>query len=385
MNRVIAFVPARCGSKSIEFKNIRPIAGKPLIWWNLEALQQCDQVDEIFLATDCDEIEAVATGFQLSKLRIYRREAANARDQSSTESVMLEFLQAHPQPPQTRFLLVQATSPLTRPEDFSAGLERFHQTGADSLLTCVRIKRFFWTASGESINYDYRRRPRRQDFDGQLMENGAFYISKVGNILDSGNRLSGKIAVLELPEFMATELDEPHDWQIMDTLIREHRMQEKNQKIRIRLFASDVDGVLTDAGMYYSEAGDELKKFNTHDGMAFNLMQKAGIKTAMITSEQTVMVERRAKKLKVDYLYQGKWHGDKLDAIRDICRKEGIELSEVAYIGDDINCREALLNVGVAACPANALQQIKNIPGILQLKSRGGEGAVREFYETYLT
>ncbi len=385
MTRVIAFVPARCGSKSIEFKNIRLIADRPLIWWNLEALQQCDQVDEIYLATDCDEIESVAAGFHFSKLRTYRRLPANALDHSSTESVVLEFLQAQPQPPDTVFMLVQATSPLTRPEDFSAGLDRFRQTGADSLLTCVRIKRFFWTESGESINYDYRRRPRRQDFDGQLMENGAFYISSAGAVLTSGNRLSGKIAVLELPEFMATELDEPHDWQIMDALIREHRMKGNNKKIRIKLFASDVDGVLTDAGMYYSENGDELKKFNTHDGMAFNLMQKAGIKTAMITSEQTTMVERRAKKLKVDYLYQGKWHGDKLDAILDICKKEGIDLAEVAYIGDDINCREALLRVGVAACPANALPSIKNIPGILQLKCRGGEGAVREFYETYLT
>ncbi len=383
MSKVIAFVPARCGSKSIEFKNIRPICGRPLIWWNLDALQQCEQVDEVYLATDCDQIEQTAREFGFSKLRIYRRSPANAADHSSTESVMLEFLDAHPQPEDALFLLVQATSPLTRTADFTAGLEQFRSSGADSLLTCVRIKRFFWSPAGESLNYDYRSRPRRQDFDGQLMENGAFYISKVGAVRQSGNRLSGQIAVCELPDFMATELDEPHDWVVMEELIRKHRMSDR-PRLKVRLFVSDVDGVMTDAGMYYSENGDELKKFNTHDGMAFNLMQKAWIKTAMVTSENTQMVERRARKLKVDYLYQGKWHGDKLDAVLDICKKEGFELSEVAYIGDDINCREVLTRVGVAACPANALPVIKNIPGIIRLDTRGGEGAVREFYETYL-
>ena len=74
---------------------------------------------------------------------------------------------------------------------------------------------------------------------------------------------------------------------------------------KIKLFLSDVDGVMTDSGMYYTENGDEFKKFNTHDGMAFNLLKAAGIKTGIITTENTKIVERRAAKLKVDYVYQG--------------------------------------------------------------------------------
>src|SRR6478609_4630834 len=103
---------------------------------------------------------------------------------------------------------------------------------------------------------------------------------------------------------------------------------------KIKLFITDVDGVLTDAGMYYTESGDEFKKFNTHDGMAFDLLRKAGIKTGMITSENTKIVERRAAKLKVDYLYQGKKFADKLSAALEICAKENISIKEVAYIGD---------------------------------------------------
>ena len=150
---------------------------------------------------------------------------------------------------------------------------------------------------------------------------------------------------------------------------------------KIKVFLSDVDGVMTDAGMYYTESGDEFKKFNTHDGMGFNLIQQTGVKIGIITTENTKMVERRAAKLKMDYLYQGKGFGGKLAAAKDICAKENITLEEVAYIGDDVNCIELLQSVGIAACPANATSKVKAIKNIIQLKKNGGEGAVREFID----
>lgn len=156
-------------------------------------------------------------------------------------------------------------------------------------------------------------------------------------------------------------------------------------KPTIKVFITDVDGVLTDAGMYYTESGDEFKKFNTHDGMAFTILRELGIKTAMITSEQTKIVENRAKKLKVDYLYQGAKNEGKLEAARQICEKEGITLQQVSYIGDDINCIPLLKAVGLAACPANAVKKVKEIPGIIHLKTKGGDGAVREFVEMILS
>ena len=161
------------------------------------------------------------------------------------------------------------------------------------------------------------------------------------------------------------------------------KQQAVNTKLqsKIKLLLTDVDGVLTDAGMYYSEAGDELKKFNTHDGMGLQLIREKGIKTGIITSENTKLVERRFQKLKLDYLYQGKREGGKLASVKEICEKEGITLAEVAYIGDDVNCFELLSSVGLAACPADALDVIKNIPGIIQMKKKGGDGCVREFVE----
>ena len=152
-------------------------------------------------------------------------------------------------------------------------------------------------------------------------------------------------------------------------------------KKKIKLLLTDVDGVMTDAGMYYSENGDELKKFNTHDGMGLQLIRQKGIKTGIITSENTKMVERRFDKLKLDYLAQGKRSGGKLDAAKEICLQENISLDEVAYIGDDVNCIELLSAVGLAACPFNAVDAVKSIDGIVYLNKKGGEGCVREFVE----
>lgn len=153
---------------------------------------------------------------------------------------------------------------------------------------------------------------------------------------------------------------------------------------KIRLFLTDVDGTLTDGGMYYTSEGDTMKKFNTRDGMGLQLLQKTGVKVGIITSENTEIVTKRAEKLGIDYLVQGKRDGGKLAAAREICDQLGITINELAYIGDDVNCEELLRHAGLAACPADAMPQVKAIPDIHIMSLKGGEGCVREFINTLL-
>ena len=143
----------------------------------------------------------------------------------------------------------------------------------------------------------------------------------------------------------------------------------------IKIFLSDVDGVLTDGGMYYTESGDEFKKFNCYDGMGMKLLQEKGYKVGIITSEDKQINRNRARKLKLDFDFHG--IKDKLKFIQEFCINENFKLSEIAYIGDDINCFDLLSNVGVCACPKNAVSKIKNIPNIKLLNSSGGNGAFR--------
>ena len=151
---------------------------------------------------------------------------------------------------------------------------------------------------------------------------------------------------------------------------------------RVRLFATDVDGVLTDAGMYYAESGDEWKKFNTHDGMGIKLLQRAGLITAVITMEDTKLVARRAEKLAIPEVYQGVT--DKLPVLRKLVGKYGLTLQEVAYIGDDVNDLDVLKAVGFSASPADALPSIRAAVDYV-CRKKGGEGAVREIADLILS
>ena len=149
----------------------------------------------------------------------------------------------------------------------------------------------------------------------------------------------------------------------------------------VRMLAMDVDGVLTDAGMYYTESGDELKKFTTRDGMGIKLLQAAGLVTAFITREKTSIVERRGQKLAVPEVHQGV--DDKLAVLTTLAKKYGLTLDKVAYIGDDVNDLEALRAVGFSAAPADAMPSVLKAVQYVCAK-KGGEGAVRELADLIL-
>lgn len=167
----------------------------------------------------------------------------------------------------------------------------------------------------------------------------------------------------------------------MKPTIRQAKPASRAVLRQIRLLATDVDGVLTDAGMYYSENGDEWKKFNTRDGMGLKLLQKAGLITAIVTQERTKLVARRAEKLAIPELHQGIM--DKLPVIRAMAERYGLTLRQVAYIGDDINDLEALTAVGWSASPADGMPVVRAAVDYV-CEKKGGEGAVREIVEMIL-
>ena len=374
----IAFIPVRGGSKSIPKKNIKIFCGKPLIYWNLIELENCDQVDEIVVASDSEDIISVVEEFKFSKVVVYRRSNENAQDHSTSESIMLEYINFAKLDLSDVFMLVQATSPFTKSNDFSNGLKMMNSY--DTVFSCAKIKRFIWDKDSNPLNYDFKNRPRRQDFDGTFMENGAFCISLVSDIIKYNNRISGNIGICEMPEYTFVEIDEPEDWIIAERLFLKNNYSLNNYDFsKIKIFLSDVDGVLTDAGMYYTEKGDEIKKFSTYDGMAFKILQKKGVKVGIITTEDRQLNRNRAQKLSLDFDFHGA--DDKLKIVKELCKKQNINLNQVAYIGDDVNCFELLSNVGFPACPKNAVEKIKSIPNIIQISQNGGSGVVREFVE----
>lgn len=147
----------------------------------------------------------------------------------------------------------------------------------------------------------------------------------------------------------------------------------------MKLFVMDVDGTLTDGKIYIGSKGEEFKSFNVKDGYAINnLLHKNGIKTAIITGRESEIVNIRAKELHIDYVYQNV--KDKLEILKQIAELYNITFEEVAYIGDDLNDFESMKKCGVTGCPADAVDEIKNISNYIS-KYNGGEGAVRDFIE----
>lgn len=219
----IAFIPVRAGSKSIPLKNIKLLNGKPLVYWTTCAANNAKSIDKVVVATDSPEIRKTVTGFGFEKVVVYDRNAENATDTASTESVMLEYISKSELKPDDKFFLIQATSPMLKSEHIDGMYEAFLKSGTDSMFSGVREKQFHWieTVDGvKPINYDYRNRPRRQDFQGIIAENGACYINSVGNILKDKCRLSGKISTYELPSYTAYEIDEESDWIIIEELMK---------------------------------------------------------------------------------------------------------------------------------------------------------------------
>ena len=382
----VAFIPVRGGSKSIPLKNIKPISGKPLVYWTVKAACGCKYIDKVYVATDSEKIRETVEGFKtgieaelFTKAEVIGRSAESASDTASTESAMLEFAENYEF---SNIVLVQATSPLLQSNDLNRGFEEFNKPGTDSVMSFVRQKRFNWAYTEDGnvtpTNYDVFHRPRRQEFDGYLVENGAFYITSKADLLRTKNRVSGNIKAVEMNEDTFFEIDEPSDWVIIEALMKKNGITAPSEIPEIKMFLTDCDGCLTDGGMYYSEHGDELKKFNTRDGMGFALLRKRGIITGIITSEDVDLNRRRAEKLKLDILEAG--CKDKLETIKRICGERGIALGNVCYIGDDINDIEVIKAVGYGCCPADAMPEVRNEADYVT-KAKGGEGVIREITE----
>lgn len=377
--KFVAFIPVRGGSKSIPLKNIKMFCGKPLIYWTLKAASQAVLIETVYVATDDERIRKTVEELSLPKVVVIDRSSYTATDNASTESAMLEFAENYKF---ENIILIQATSPLLEDRDLEGAICRFVEDRADSLLSVVRQKRFIWLMEEgfcRPMNYNPSFRPRRQEWDGYLVENGAFYITSRKKLIETGCRISGNVSFYEMKEESYFEIDEESDWVILEQLKKKTLNKGLFSGIhftKINLLITDVDGVLTDAGMYYSETGDELKKFNTRDGKGIELLRNAGIKVMFLTSEDVALVRKRAEKLKVDFIYTGV--GNKKEFLDDFFDKNReFEFGRTAYIGDDINDLECIQAAYFSAAPKDGVAEVRNA-AVHVCSLGGGQGCVRE-------
>ncbi len=377
----IGFIPLRKGSKGIPGKNKRKMVGRPLFTWVLGAAYFSD-LDEVIVYTD-DEmiINFIEKEYHYtSKIKVVNRPEATATDTASTESAMLAYAEQI-QYDFDVFCLLQATSPFTTSENINESLQKLKE-GFDSTVSVVHTHRFLWNEDGTSINYDYTNRPRRQDFKGLLVENGAVYTCTKSVLKNKQNRLGDKVAVVKMPEDSLLEIDSETDWIAIEQLLIE-RQQRAKRTSPLTHFVLDVDGVFTDGSITYTKDGEHTKRFDMRDGMGLEILRQFNIKVIIMTSENSELVAKRMQKLQKKDTYLGV--KDKFTLLQKIAKEDGISLSHFAYIGDDVNDLANICSVGWSFAPNNATAIVKLNADVV-LSKDSANGAIREaceFISTY--
>lgn len=221
-DRRVAIIPARGGSKGVPRKNARCLGGYPLIYWQIRACKESKLFDMIIVTSDDDAILAIA--HECGAIQ-HKRSQETSSDSATTESAVLEVLRFFDSTikRQDVIFIVQATSPLTTCEDYKAAFEAYSCSGANSLVSVTRKHEFLWKKNQNGFytpkNYDFTSRPRRQEWNGELVENGAFYISRAGPLRETNCRLNGNILAFEMPPERSHDIDTATDFLICDAII----------------------------------------------------------------------------------------------------------------------------------------------------------------------
>lgn len=214
--KIVALIPLRAGSKGIKNKNIKLVNSKPLFSYVLDAAHKSKLIDGIFVSTESKKIKDMVKNYN-SNTEVIDRPRHLSLDKSSTESVMFHFAS------KIQFdilVTIQATSPLTSEKDLDSSLIKFIKNDYDSMLSCIKFFKFLWSRNGTPLNYDFKKRPRRQDFQGSYLENGAFYITKRKILINNKSRLGGKIGFHIMKADKSIDIDTIEDMQKTEYVLK---------------------------------------------------------------------------------------------------------------------------------------------------------------------
>lgn len=383
---VLAIIPARGGSKGVPRKNVRLLAGKPLLAYTIEQAKETPAVSRVVVSTDDAGIAAVAKRYGAE---VVWRPPAISGDTATSESALLHALDylrdAEGYEPDL-VVFLQATSPLRQPGDIENALETLRREQADSLFSACPVEGFIWRSKGGDvtpINYDPVRRPLRQAGTETIWEeNGSIYVFAPYVLRKHNSRLGGKIAVYQMSRLDSFQVDEPGDLELMEKLLALRRARQKSPELPpVRLLVLDFDGVMTDNRVLVGQEGDEAVWCHRGDGWGIARLKEAGVEVVVISTETNPVVATRCRKLGVDCI-QG--CDDKLSELKALVQRAGLRPQRVAYVGNDVNDLDCMGWVGVPIAVADAAPEVQ-AEARLCTRCRGGQGAVREVADWILS
>ncbi|XP_067283420.1 N-acylneuraminate cytidylyltransferase A [Pseudorasbora parva] len=379
---ISALILARGGSKGIPLKNIKMLAGVPLIGWVIRAALDSGVFDSVWVSTDHEEIAKVA---QAWGAEVHKRSPKVSKDSSSSLEAIQEFSR---QNPDVQVICnIQATSPCLHPYHLKEALELMTKQGCDSVFSVVRRHHFRWQEvkkgkrTTKPLNLNPAKRLRRQDWDGELCENGSFYFA-TRELIEKDLLQGGKMCYFEmLPEF-SVDIDVDIDWPVAEQRVLRFGYFGKDKLEVVKLLLCNVSGCLTDGQIYISANGEEMVSTNTRD--------QFGIKKLMKEEVEVILIEENPiKKALADKLCQIMGCtvlqnvDEKLKMVNKLIKEKGLEWKEVAYMGTDEPDVECLNLAGLSAVPLDAPVVALNAAKY-SCQCTAGRGAVREFAEHIL-
>ncbi|CAL8242342.1 unnamed protein product [Merluccius merluccius] len=379
---IAALVLARGGSKGIPLKNIKMLAGVPLVGWVLRAAKDSHMFDSVWVSTDHDEIEKVARAWGA---QVHRRSPEVSRDSSSSVETIREFLQLNPEV--DVIFNIQATSPCLHPFHVKEALEKITLLGYDSVFSVVRRHQFRWQEAKQDsnemtfpLNIIPAKRPRRQDWDGELCENGSFYCSTKDIFKQHGSLQGGKICYYEmLPEY-SVDIDVDIDWPVAEQRVLRYGYFGQDKPEVVQLMFCLVTGCLTDGQTIISGSGGEMVHTNARDVTGLRILKREGVVLLLAYDDHMskTLSDKLAERTGCEVRQVGP---EPLNDVMKWKEERGLDWKVVAFMGFDEPDVECLKLAGLSAAPQDA-------PAVTAAKymchTRGGQGAVREFVEHIL-
>ncbi|XP_055062917.1 N-acylneuraminate cytidylyltransferase B-like [Misgurnus anguillicaudatus] len=349
-----ALILARGGSKGIPLKNIKVLAGVPLIGWVVRAALDSDVIDSVWVSTDHDEIERVA---RIWGAKVHRRSPEVSRDSSSSLETIQEFIRLRPEV--DIVCHIQATSPCLHPYHIREALQMITEQGYEYVFSAVRRHQFRWTEvnkkEGKStcpLNIDPAYRPRRQDWPGELYENGSFYFY-TREVLEKSLQQMDKRAYYEMLPEHSVDIDVDIDWPVAEQRVLRFGYFGEKKKTEVRLFLCRVSGCLTNGQIYMSVSGEQFVAINGRDLAGIRMLQKEDIKVILISSVNETVSKALLKTISQQTGCDIKLDMEKKD-LECLMKETNMQKEEVAFMGAECEDVEIMTQVGLNAVPPDA-------------------------------
>ncbi|MCM2435385.1 acylneuraminate cytidylyltransferase [Agrobacterium rosae] len=377
---IVAIIPARGGSIGLPRKNIKTFNGLPLVSRSITAALNAETVSQVYVSSDDSEILLIAERY--GALGVVRPEDISGPTASSESALIHALAEIEAQTGKCPDIIVflQCTSPFTTSAHIDAVVNQLLTSNADSAFAAIEDHGFIWevatdgTAAG--ITHDHTKpRQRRQDMTPRYRESGAVYAMRVKPFLEKGNRFCGKTILVPV-DMPSVEIDTIEDWHIAENYAKTHDALENPPAHagEIKALITDFDGVHTDDRVLVNQDGSESVTCSRSDGMGIERLRGAGTKLLILSRESNTVVTVRAQKLKMEVMHHVT---EKLPVLDSWRQENGLEWSEIAYIGNDINDVDCMEACGLSFCPSDAHETAKNVADKV-LDKAGGHGALRE-------